>query len=81
MSNNAPLDIVKVLVNTFPESLKMTTTNGEFPLHLAAHNHASTDVIKFIYLLYPDAIQIPNTFTRLPIHDFCANQLLFKFVS
>jgi len=53
----APLDVMKLLVDLYPEALKLG--GKDLPLHLAcARKNPSLDVLKFLVSAYPPALQV-----------------------
>jgi hypothetical protein len=56
MAHNKPLEIIQ----HYPDQVKETNKNNEFPLHLACFNGCLIDVIIELIYLYPEALKHPN---------------------
>ena len=69
--NNAPLDVVKLLVETYPDAVKENNKREELPLHLACRNNVPLDVIKLLVESYPDSIKEKNREGQLALHLAC----------
>ena len=64
-----PLDVVKKLVDIFPDALLKRTVAGMTPLHLAVNNMIDLDVINFILAKCPAAARAPTPGRKqLPLH-------------
>jgi len=70
------LEVIQLLVNCWPESLHVSTTNdeGQLPLHLACMHHPSPAVILYLLNSYPPAARIPDDNGKLPLHHACARK-------
>lgn len=66
-----PFDVVKMLIELFPDALYKRTVTGMTALHLAVKNGINIDVVTFILIKYPIAAK-----TLTP----CKNQLPLHFV-
>jgi ankyrin repeat protein len=53
----APLDVIKFLVEQWPDAVKETNQNGFLPLHIACSNKAPLEVIQFLVEQWPDAVK------------------------
>lgn len=63
----ADIDVVKVLVNNFPLSLKRADSRLRLPLHLAMKHNVSEEVIDFLLESYEGAIHVKDDTGREPI--------------
>jgi ankyrin repeat protein len=77
---DSSLDVIKFLINTYPESLTMVTTDGDTLVHLAVENESDvTDVNAIVVYLYnrcPALMHMKNSQGYTPLH--CALQLTGK---
>jgi len=62
---NAPLTIIKRLIECNEESVKFKTKDGQLPLHLALAHNSPSEVTEFLLEAYPEAIQKPDPLTDL----------------
>jgi ankyrin repeat protein len=75
------LQLVKCLLEAYPESVRETTPQGNVALHLAfqsdhGENHsvmASSDVVKCLLGAWPEALQVQGCEDMLPLHCAIAN--------
>eukprot|EP01083_Nonionella_stella_P095967 269569_1 len=63
-----PSDIVKMIINRFPDVLSKTTAIGLTPLHLAVKNLIDLDIIFFVLTKYPNAAKALTVNKYLPLH-------------
>jgi len=64
---NAALEIIKVICDACPESLRKENNNGCLPLHIAARDSA-LEIVKLLLEKYPEAVRHANNKGILPIH-------------
>jgi len=64
--SNASLDVVKVLMKSYPDAVRVRDENGELPLHIACQE-APLDVIEALVDAYPEGIKIENEFGEFPL--------------
>jgi len=64
------LDLIRILLQTFPECAKFGDENGDLPLHIAAgcRNVSSPHLISLVMSCYPDALTRKNKRGMLPLH-------------
>lgn len=53
--SGAPLDIVKILVRTYPQGVRMAANGGKIPLHIACETLARSTIITFLHNMYSEA--------------------------
>ena len=70
-AGKASFEVIKVLVETYPDALKIVDTNGDLPLHHACWNDASLDVMGILIEVYPHALKIFGQNQSLPLHWMC----------
>jgi len=77
-SKAASLDVIKYLVNAYPEDAQITTQQDclyddeGLPLHVALSCDAPLDAIKFLLDTYPQGAQVTTTYaSNLPHHIAC----------
>jgi len=70
--NIPPKEIVKKLINTFPEAVSQKFVPlGKLPLHVACTWHAPKESIDIILAANRNACKIPDDLGNLPIHLAC----------
>ena len=62
---NAPLTIIRRLIECNKESVKVKTKDNQLPLHLALAHKCSSEVTEFLLKAHPEAIQKPDPITDL----------------
>lgn len=67
----APTCVVRLVAETYPESLKSPDAMGRFPIHIACAWGASTETIEF--LIYQDSVaaSMQDNEGKAPIHHLC----------
>jgi hypothetical protein len=60
-------DVVKFLVERWPEGMRETNDCGETPLHLAARM-GNTDAVEFLVGLWPEGMKERNSHLNTPLH-------------
>ena len=60
-------EFCRLLIDKYPGSERMTTTNGRLPLHYACSKN-SLAMVEYLYHLYPEAIDHASTGGYHPIH-------------
>mmetsp|Transcript_8868 Transcript_8868/g.13132 ORF Transcript_8868/g.13132 Transcript_8868/m.13132 type:complete len:429 (-) Transcript_8868:357-1643(-) len=63
---NADYEVMKVLIQARPESLRIANNNGDLPLHLAC-SRGTTDVVHMLLKVNPDSAKVPNKKGLLPL--------------
>ena len=63
----------KILIDAYPESLRVRTNNGELPIHKACRlcRFGEVDTILYMLELYPESIRVRTNNGSLPIHIAC----------
>jgi hypothetical protein len=77
----APSEVIKALIDAYPEGLRMKDSGGDLPLHLACRERASKAVISSVLSAYVDAATIPDDEGRLPLHLACRQGAQVEAVS
>jgi hypothetical protein len=70
------LEIIKFLVEVFPESGLMTPwdSSGKLPIHCAlSHPGTSQERVEYLAEMCPESLSKPDYTGRLPIHEACLN--------
>lgn len=70
------VELLKILLNAYPDSVKVADSKGALPLHLACRygsGQTSTKIIKHIIRMWPEALTKPVTLSKskkhmLPLH-------------
>jgi ankyrin repeat protein len=68
-----PMDVVELLLNSAPETLRMKDDHGWLPLHLACFKGASLEVVKLLIEDYPESTMVRDDAGWLPIHVACCH--------
>jgi ankyrin repeat protein len=80
--NDINIDLIRVLVEMTPETLRVKDRQGRLPLHTLLYNSAkavSIDVIKLL-LVYPDGAKEKDKSGMLPLHLCCDNGQPFEVI-
>jgi len=72
--NQASVDVVKWLVEIYPDAVQVKSNGGWLPLHYACRFQASFPVIKYLIKCYPKALEEETDDCWLPIHFACRYQ-------
>eukprot|EP00956_Cyclotella_meneghiniana_P030800 scaffold78695_cov23-Cyclotella_meneghiniana.AAC.1 len=79
---NVDIEIVKYMVEKYPDALKMFGESTFTPLHiLLANKHvgAMFDIVKYLIDYAPISLRLKDrSFNRLPLHTACKNQSITK---
>ena len=68
------IELIRVLLELYPDGVKVKNNIGELPLHTACEKNAPIDVIKLLIDLYPDGVKEKNIYDgSLPLHTACQN--------
>ena len=83
---NAPFNVIKFLVDVFPQGVRERDFIDNLPLQWACNSGAPLDVVKLLYNEYPDSVKKKGWFGRHPLHLACENRaprdvILFLFDS
>ena len=66
-------DILHLLLNSDPPSVRERDTDGEFlPIHHAAGGGKSTDFCKILVKAFPESLRMQSMEGKLPIHAACS---------
>ncbi len=65
------VSLVKLLIDSFPDSLRMKDENGRVPLIHACCSCASLEIVKLLLSEGPDASFSPDSCNRLALHWAC----------
>ena len=71
--NNATLEIIQLIVNAAPNSVRSVTNKGSMPLHILCNNHqlyemAAIEILTLLIEEYPEAVRHANNAGSLPLH-------------
>ena len=69
--NMKSIEVCKVLIDTYPESIRVGTNNGSLPIHMACKNGSrvdSVDAIQYMLELYSESINARDSNGWLSIH-------------
>ena len=69
----APLEVVRALLDAYPEGAQTTDNDGMLPLHHAALNDAPVEVVCALLDAYPQGAQTTKNDGWLPLHDAAFN--------
>lgn len=71
---SVPVNIIKCLIEDFPESLKIGSTSfGQIPLHCAVCTHypnANVNVIQVLLENYKEGASVKSNYGHLPLYDY-----------
>lgn len=67
----APLYIVQLFEEVYPESFASFDAMGRYPLHIACAWGSSPDTIKFLINSYPHAARVQDSDGKCAIHHLC----------
>ena len=74
-SGGGSVDVVKYLIELYPESVKERTEYGNLPLHAACWGGAPLQVVKYLYEQTPESVVRDNTFgTSSPLRQACCGR-------
>jgi len=70
--SGAPVEILIVLLEEYPEALNIADDNGSLPIHFACQaNNPSLAVLKFLLERIPGTIFVRDNTGALPLHRLC----------
>lgn len=72
-SNKSPR-FCKLLIDVYPESLKIEDEEGCLPFHNACRYGQRVDTVKYLYELYPESLHINDDDGYLPLHTAARNR-------
>eukprot|EP00986_Skeletonema_menzelii_P010992 scaffold5514_cov139-Skeletonema_menzelii.AAC.1 len=69
----AGIQVIKVILDAHPDSIRSVTNEGDMPLHMLCNNikvdeAAAIQILKLLIGKYPEAVRHTNNNGRLPIH-------------
>lgn len=71
---DVPLYFIKLLIDAYPESIRMRDTASRHTvLHLALKSQATEDVIFYLLEKYPYSTKLQDCNGRVPLHYACSN--------
>jgi len=75
------LSFCKILIDAYPESLKVEASDGSLPLHAACKygDRYTVDTIQYMLELHPESINARDREGRLPIHSVVQGEYLDVF--
>jgi len=66
-SGGPPVEVIQVLLQTYPSAAKKIDQEGSTPLHFACHYSASVNVMEALLKVYPKAIRLQDRYGRTPL--------------
>ncbi|CAE7647971.1 unnamed protein product [Symbiodinium sp. CCMP2592] len=60
-------DVLRLLVEAWPEGVQVADSNGQVPLHLAVE-YGSFDVLRLLVEAWPEGVQVADSNGRVPLH-------------
>lgn len=79
-TNSAPLNVIKALLESYPEASMSKEGSGSQPLHLSCANNLPLKCVHAIFESHPDAITTKDAIGRLPLHVACSYGAPLKVV-
>ena len=67
LMNGAPPDVIRVLVDAYPQAVQTDNYNNDFPLHIACINEHPPEVISLLMTAHPEALH-HRADGLLPLH-------------
>ena len=64
----APLEVVRALLDAYPQGAQTMATSGMLPLHIATASGAPLEVIRLLLNAYPQGAQTLTNDRQLPMH-------------
>jgi ankyrin repeat protein len=78
--SQAPLEVVRYLVQEYPESLRVPNDDGYPPLHFACTFKAPLEVVRYLVQEYPKSLQVRNNFGNILLHIACSYEAPLEVV-
>lgn len=80
LGRGVPIDVVQMLVQQAPETLRMKNSNGKIPLHLACRFGASLEILDLLLTNYPQGLEVRDNNDKRPscflsINDYHSNSI------
>ena len=76
-------EFCKILVEAYPESLRILSMEGRLPIHEAClYTSTRVETVQYLLELFPESIHLRYNSGSLPIHDAaaCGNAEIIKFL-
>jgi hypothetical protein len=80
MVNSASTEVIKMLMDIWPEAAEIRDEHDQTPLHLGVANSASPDSIKMVIEAYPDAVKAKDKSEKTPLYLGLANNVSAEVV-
>ena len=64
----------QLLIDAYPESIKMQDEEGCLPFHIACRYGERVDTVKYLYELYPESLHMSDDDRYLPLHNAARNR-------
>jgi hypothetical protein len=68
---DAPMDIIQSLLDTYPKGTCVEDFQGNLPLHYASARCHDTSVVECLLKVFPGAADMCNNVGKLPLHVTC----------
>ncbi len=75
-----PIDILKLMIETYPEALQEKDYDEMLPCHIACSRSLSLDIISLIVTTDPLALQERDIHGKLPLHWACSSNASYDVV-
>jgi ankyrin repeat protein len=62
------LHVVRLLVQTHPEGVRVPDEQGLLPLHIACQDWLSLQIVQLLVESHPDGARVPDIVGKLPLH-------------
>jgi len=72
--NEAPVEILDLLLHAQPGALTVTDNSGFLPLHSACRTAAPVEILKFLLQRDPASVQVRDNAGALPLHRLCGSK-------
>ena len=69
--SKAPLELVKVLVDAYPDGVQAKEKHDMLPIHISVHRKADIDILRYLIKIYPMSLWVRDSFGLLPLHIAC----------
>ncbi|CAE7625683.1 invs-b, partial [Symbiodinium microadriaticum] len=67
--NNPSIEVVRLLISTYPDGAVMRRGVGRLPIHYAVfYDHPNLEVVNFLLETYPTGAKLVDVYGRLPLH-------------
>ena len=72
LGDEAAMEILRLLIEKYPEAVRHTDNDGNLPIHLAAGGAKSPEFCRLLIEAYPGSERTTTTTGALPLHWACA---------